>query len=121
MENIRNFRSRLPAILMVAALLVTAGCKEVLYSGLSETDANEMATILEVSGIDASRKRDKDGVYEVWVAGDDVAAANSILVTNGLPRKQFARMDQVFDAQGLVGSPFEERVRYVFALEGKAN
>ena len=105
--------------LALTAFLAVSGCKEVLYSGLTETEANEMTSLLEASGISISRKRNKDGVYEVLVANDEVGIANSILVSNGLPRKKFVSMDQVFDAQGLVGSPFEERVRYIFAIEEK--
>ena len=105
--------------LLMAAMVVMTGCKEVLYSQLSEAEANEMVTVLQASGFEASRSRDKDGVYEVSVDSVDVAAANAILTSNGLPHKRFARMDEVFDAQGLVGSPFEERVRYTFALEQK--
>jgi len=105
--------------LVLCAIFVLTGCKEVLYSNLAEADANEMTTILQTSGVDVSRKRDKDGVYEILVAPEDVARASSLLIGNGLPRKKFVSMDQVFDAQGLVGSPFEERVRYIFALEEK--
>lgn len=112
-------RFRMRMCLVIGALVLSTGCKEVLYSGLTETEANEMTTILEVSGVDVSRKRDKDGIYQVLVAEADVAGANSILISNGLPRRRFARMDEVFDAQGLVGTPFEERVRYIFALEEK--
>lgn len=114
----RHRRVRYSAALLVAVLALS-GCKEILYSDLTETEANEMTTLLEASGIQISRKRDKDGVYQVLVKEDQVGAANAILVSNGLPRKKFATMDKVFDAQGLVGSPFEERVRYIFALEEK--
>lgn len=114
----RQILNRRSAMVLMT-FLVLSGCKEVLYSDLNEAEANEMTSLLEASGIELSRKRDKDGVYQVLVGKDQVGRANSILVSNGLPRKRFVSMDQVFDAQGLVGSPFEERVRYIFALEQK--
>lgn len=114
----RRIQNRRSAIILMAFLAVS-GCKEVLYSDLTEAEANEMTSLLEASGIQLSRKWNKDGVYQVLVEKDQIGIANSILVANGLPRKKFVSMDQVFDAQGLVGSPFEERVRYVYALEQK--
>ncbi|KAB7613609.1 EscJ/YscJ/HrcJ family type III secretion inner membrane ring protein [Amylibacter sp. SFDW26] len=112
-------KPKLVKVMMLFVCLMISGCKEVLYSELTEVDANEMATILEASGISVSRKRDKKGIYAVWIEGKNVAVANTILRSQGLPRKKYKSMDQLFAAEGLVGSPFEERVRYIFALEEK--
>lgn len=106
-------------VLCLAFVVALAGCKEVLYSNLTEADANDMVSILEASGINTARERDKDSVYEIWVDGNSVAAANVILRAQGFPRRSFVSMDEIFSAEGLVGSPFEERVRYVFGLEEK--
>ncbi len=103
------------AFLLLGILLV-AGCKEVVYSGLSEVEANEMVAILEASGISSGRERDKDGVYSLLVEGADVAPAITILKTEGYPRKKFRSMGDIFSAEGIVGTPFEERARFIYAL-----
>lgn len=112
-------RRNVRLIFLGLSILLLAGCKEVLYSGLPERDANEMVAILEASGISASRSVDKDGIYSLLVDGLNVGAATTILKTEGFPKKQFKSVGEIFAAEGIVGTPFEERVRYMYALDEK--
>jgi type III secretion protein J len=107
-------RNRL-ALLLVLALGVS-GCKEVLYSGLTENEANEMVAILAASGVEASRSRDKKGIYELSVAGEDVAASVVILGERGYPKQQFETLGEVFSADGIIGTPFEQNARFIHAM-----
>lgn len=109
-------RSRPAQVLFLLLLGLLAACKEPLYSDLSENDANNMIAVLSAAQIEASRTKEKDGRYSVNVAEMDVGAAVTILKSHGLPREKFSSLGEVFDASGLVGTPFEERARYMFAL-----
>ncbi|MGB5863257.1 MAG: type III secretion inner membrane ring lipoprotein SctJ [Sulfitobacter sp.] len=101
---------------LAASLFFIAGCKEVLYSNLSEIHANEMVAVLEASGIGTSRARDKDGIYEISVDGTQIAAAVTILKAEGMPRHTFEDLGTIFSADGIVGTPFEEKARFIYAM-----
>lgn len=102
--------------LLLIAVLVVSGCKEVLFSNLDETEANEMVAVLAAAGLPASRSRDKDNVYELLVHKEHVAAATTLLRKDGFPRPKFQTLGDVFSADGIVGTPFEQHARYIFAM-----
>jgi type III secretion protein J len=103
------------AMLVIGALLLT-GCRVELYADLDEQDANEMQAILLRQGIDCDKTIGKEQTYGLRVAKSRVAAAVEILKGYGFPRKKFADMGEVFKKEGLVSSPQEDRIRYIFAL-----
>ena len=96
--------------------LLLAGCKTDLYSSLSEPDAMEMVALLQHSGIAAERTVAKDGTDTVRVDDARIADAVDLLKRHQLPHEHFASMGEVFQQQGLIASPTEERARYMFAL-----
>lgn len=107
------------SILRLAAaglLLVLAGCQADLYSNLTEAEANEMLAVLLANEVAANKKPGADGVFTVAVGQDDILRSLDILKNSGLPRIERASMGQVFAKSGIVSSPFEERIRYVYAL-----
>ena len=106
-------------IILFCALIAAAGCKEILYSNLTEREANQMMAVLKASDVPSTRKIGVDGGHDLLVNPEDIAVASTLLEAQGLPRETFRKMDEIFAAEGLVGTPFEERVRYVFALEQK--
>jgi len=100
----------------IALLLVLAGCKVELYSGLNETEANEIVAAL-ADGRIAARKEHVDGAdWQVQVDEDRVGAALELLRAQGLPEQHYASMGDMFQKQGLVSTPAEERMRYIFAV-----
>lgn len=107
-------RSRYALILGVGLLL--SGCKETLYSGLHETEANAMVAVLASAGIDASRDRDKKNVYAVLVASADVPSSITLLMNAGFPREQFQSLGDVFGADRMIGTPFEQHARFMHAM-----
>ena len=111
----RVFR-RVLALLLALGVLLAAGCKQELYSNLSEQDANEMTAILLQNEIAASRESDTAGVYTIMVAEDRFAEAVEILKERGYPRQTFATLGEVFSGDGLISSPMEERARFIYAL-----
>ncbi|HEY8973855.1 MAG TPA: type III secretion inner membrane ring lipoprotein SctJ [Burkholderiaceae bacterium] len=99
-----------------ALLLALAGCKVELYSGLGESDANEIVAAL-ADGRIAARKEHVDGAdWQVQVDEDRVGAALELLRAQGLPEQHYASMGDMFQKQGLVSTPAEERMRYIFAV-----
>lgn len=104
-----------PAI--VIALVLLAGCKEQLNSGLSEREANEVVALLLRNDMPASRTAEtKSGSYTVWVEGARFADAVDLLRARGLPHTKHDSIVDVFKGNGLVVSPSEERARMVYAL-----
>lgn len=102
-------------VLLLAVLLW--GCKEELYSGLRENEVNEMVSILLREGISSEKKKDlKSGTYSVLVDGAQFHIALELLKRSGYPKEKFLRVNELFKNEGLVSSPLEERVRYIYAI-----
>ncbi|MEC3766939.1 type III secretion system inner membrane ring lipoprotein SctJ [Cupriavidus sp. SS-3] len=111
--------ARLAPALMALAL---AACKVDLYASLNEPEANQVLAALTAEGIDAEKARAEtsggtgEGQWRVRVEESQLPAALEILRSEGLPGERFASLGQVFQKQGLVATPTEERMRYIFAL-----
>jgi len=104
---------RLAAAALLAAL---AGCKTGLYSGLTEPEANEIVAALEDGNIEAHKERLEGNEWQVQVEEDRVGPALDLLRAQGLPHERFASMGDMFQKQGLVSTPSEERMRYIYAV-----
>jgi type III secretion protein J len=105
---------RRAAALSLVLLLAACG-KVVLYGQLTEREANEMLALLLRSGIDAEKTVGKDGAT-LSVASDRIPDAMALLDANGLPKSRFTNMGELFQREGLVSSPAEERVRYIYGI-----
>jgi type III secretion protein J len=101
---------------MLASLFLLSACQTEIYSNLSEREANEMLTALMDVGIDASKTTIGEESFGVEVANEDVREALAVLNAQGLPQNNRQSIGQVFAKSGIVSSPFEERVRYIYAL-----
>lgn len=110
-------RSSLRCALTLLALLLLAGCKTELNTGLTEQQANEETALLLRNGIPASREIDpKSNKLTVWVEQSRFADAVDLLRANGLPRPHYDSMADVFKGNGLIDSPTEDRARMIYAL-----
>ncbi|HWP19164.1 MAG TPA: type III secretion inner membrane ring lipoprotein SctJ [Burkholderiaceae bacterium] len=103
----------LAALLLATAL---AGCKVGLYSDLQEQEANEIVATLTANGLEAHKERSQDGRWQVQVDEGDLALALELLRAQGLPHDRYATMGDLFQKQGLVSTPAEERMRYIYAV-----
>ena len=115
--SLRQQLSKLGVLLSLTALVCLSGCKEQLelHSRLSESDANEVIAALIENHIIASKQNTKDGV-SVLIDESDIAEAVKVLNARGLPRKDRTSMGEVFQKEGIISSPLEERARYIYAL-----
>jgi len=104
--------------ILVAIVLVTllSGCREELYSSVSERDANEILATLYSAGIRASKMTQDQKAWSVHVEKDDLQRALQIARDHGLPREQFANTGEIFKKEGLVSTPAEERIRFIYAV-----
>lgn len=101
---------------LLSLIVGLAGCKETLYSRLSEQEANDMVLVLQMSGIAASKQRLDEKTWEIKVANTEMGAALAALKEAGMPKASHAELGDLFKKQGLVSSPFEQRVRYLHGV-----
>jgi type III secretion protein J len=104
------------AYLALSFLLTACGSKIELLAEVSESEANDVLAVLLNAGIDASKKPGKEGMVSLDVNQSDVAKAIDVMRAEGLPRERFVKMGEVFRKEGMISSPLEERVRYIWAL-----
>lgn len=105
-----------PAMIMSAALLLTACGNQVeLFSGLLESESNEVLGALLNAGIEAHKSSNKAGV-SISVEQAVVVRAIEVLHQRGLPQARRVTMGDVFKKENLISSPLEERARYLYAL-----
>ncbi len=115
MSPTRRHRLRRPLAALFLALAL-AGCQVELFTGLNEREANEMLAILMRAGIDADKVAAGEGLLTINVDQKRFAEAVDLLKRQGYPRETFASIGEVFKKEGLISSPLEERVRFVYAL-----
>jgi type III secretion protein J len=110
------FRRVATAALLTACALV-AGCKKELYNGLNEQDVNEMTVALLEKNVNADKTTADGGkTYSLEVDSDDIVRAMEVLRADGLPHKTFDDLGTLFKKDGLVSTPTEERVRFIYGL-----
>lgn len=102
--------------LTILVLLYLTGCKEVLYSNLTEDDANELTSVLLQHNINAKKINNGKNGYSVEVDQEHFVVANSIARDNSLPKRNFESLGTIFSGQGMISSQTEERSRLSYAL-----
>ena len=103
-------------VLSLILLAGLTGCEVELYSGLSEKEGNAILAVLLSHDIPATKSLGKNNVVNIMVDEADVATAIELLRRNGFPRDHFVSLGEIFQKQGLISSPLEERVRYIYGL-----
>lgn len=105
--------------LAAAALaLLLAGCdaETTLHSGLIEQQANLVMAALLDNGIPCHKVPGEEGTWNVTVMESRFADAVNLLEREGLPRRGYQGVGEVFKKTGMISSPSEERIRFMDAL-----
>jgi len=106
---------RMFLILLLGMFL--SACQMELYSNLSENDVNNMLSIMLSNGVDSEKVIDKKtNSYKLMIDKSKIPEAISLLKEHGFPREKVTGVKDLFKKEGLVSSPMEERVRYIYAL-----
>lgn len=116
-RNLQRER-HLPSVWCIALLVAAlAGCSEQvdLQAGMKDTEANEIVTVLNRQGIEAHKHPTKEGIT-ISIERNDLSRATDALQAAGLPRRNLANLGQVFKKEGMISTPLEERVRYIYGL-----
>ena len=109
-------RTIIRALAALALATLLAGCQVALYSNLTETEANQIVAALSADEIGATKERVDGGQWQVSVDEGQLARALDLLRAQGLPQERFSSLGDVFQKQGLVSTPAEERMRYIHAV-----
>ena len=109
-------RPPLAGRLLLFALLALCGCKQQLYTSLSERDANEMIAVLASRGLQADKVAAEKGDFKLELDRSDFSAAIEALRNHGLPRVKYASIGEVFKKDGLVTTANAERLRFMYAM-----
>lgn len=108
-------------IIKIITLLLTtfliSSCQMELHNGLSESDVNSMLAIMLRNNIAAEKIKDKKGdSFALSVDNSKIPESVQLLTEHGYPKQKYKGIGEIFEKEGLVSSPTEERVRYIFAL-----
>lgn len=101
---------------LLVSLFLCACNKIPLYSDLTEQEANEVIAVLEIHQIPASKTAGQENRWIVSIPPDSMPLAMEKLTEVGLPRARLESMGEIFTRSGLVSSPSEERIRFIYAL-----
>ncbi len=103
-------------LLVVTLCLFLAACQVELYGNLSQREANEMIAVLARAGIEASREEVGENLFRVLVDESRMADAVESLARAGLPAERYQSLGEIFPGDGLIVSPYEQRIRTMHAL-----
>jgi type III secretion protein J len=75
-----------------------------------------MLSALYMAGIAASKQTRDEKFWSVEVDERDLQHALFVVREQGLPREQFSNSGELFKKEGLISTPAEERIRYIYAV-----
>lgn len=105
------------AFILALLLLTLAGCKQAIYTRLSETEANDVLLTLIRGGVQAEKRESGENVFSVFVDDADIATAIELLRADAQPSEHYTNLGEVFARDGLISSPTEERIRFIYGLQ----
>jgi type III secretion protein J len=104
------------ALILLPVLLLLVGCRTSLFEGLDEDQANHIVAALSHHGINGYKERNPDRTWNISVDDADAVVATELASAYALPRGGHPNLGELFSRQGLISSPEEDRVRYVYGL-----
>lgn len=104
-------------VLPLLVLMLLAGCKQPIYTRLSEPEANDVLLTLIKGGIQADKRVSDEGTFSVWVDDAEIATAIELLRADAQPSEHYTNLGEVFARNSLVSSPTEERIRFIYGMQ----
>jgi len=102
----------------LALALLLCGCMTDLYTKQPEHDANLMLSALLESHIAAQKvSLDAGKTWNLQVDKQDVVNALAVLQAQGLPKTRHVTLGDMFKKEGLISTPTEERVRFIYGVQ----
>ena len=80
---------KIAVLITLLSTIFLFGCKENLYSGLTEDDANEMLITLLKRGVNASKVNEGKNGFSIVVEQEDLIRSLEIVKENSLPKMKF--------------------------------
>jgi type III secretion protein J len=100
----------------IFVLVFLSGCKEDLFARVDERDANAALGVLYTEGIAATKIIAEGEFWKVEVDSKDLQKALLVTRNQGIPRERFSTIGDLFKKEGIVSTPSEIRMRYLFAV-----
>lgn len=97
-------------------VLALSACSEKVHTRSTEQSANEVLSALLDAGVDAQKLQADEKTFDIEVDRRDLARALAVLRVHGLPRARTETLGELFKKDGLVSTPAEERVRYIYGV-----
>lgn len=103
-------------LVALLALGLLCSCKQELHSRVNERDANEILAVLYAAGISAVKRPGEERTWSVELDEAELQRALQVLREHGLPRESFVSTGDIFKKEGLISTPSEERIRFIYAV-----
>lgn len=103
-------------LVAMLAIGLLCSCKQELHSRVNERDANEILAVLYAAGISAAKRPGEGQTWSVELDEAELQRALQVLREHGLPRESFASTGEIFKKEGLISTPSEERIRFIYAV-----
>nr|WP_153101671.1 type III secretion inner membrane ring lipoprotein SctJ [Paraburkholderia hayleyella] len=104
-------------VLVMLTLTMMCGCSKTLFTKLSEADANDTLAVLLDAGISAAKDSEEEGkTWAVSVSDNQFSRALNVLRAHGLPHQRYQNLGELFKKEGLISTPTEERVRFIYGV-----
>ena len=104
-------------MLLIPLVGLLAACNADLFTAMNEPDCNEVLGVLLSAGIAAEKSSPDNGkTWNLRVPEDRIVKSLELLRERGLPRGHFSSLGDLFKKDGLISTPVEERVRFVYGI-----
>jgi len=115
--HLRYYINNICVLMLSFVLFACSSGQSVILNNVSQDSLNDVLIVLVDNFITAKTELRKDGSYTVSVDNSQKLKALNILSKNGLPKKTYVGLGDVFKKDSLISSPLEEYNRNIYAID----